>query len=87
MLNYNAEKKQMILNEIKNMYPSRMILNATQTVKILGISLRTFSRLIANEELNKLPKFKSEQVERKDGLKSNKYQFNIFDVAEFLSEN
>lgn len=79
----DSEKMKMVLNEIKTIYPNKMILNATQTSRIIGISLRTFSRIITNEEWNKLPPFRSEEQKRKDGMKSTKYQFSIFDIAEF----
>ncbi|AXX96043.1 hypothetical protein [Arcobacter ellisii] len=82
----NSEKVKMIINEIKAMYPNKMVLNATQMTRTIGISLRTFSRIIMAEEWSKLPPFKSEEVKRKDGMKSTKYQFNIFDIAEFLSK-
>lgn len=82
----NSEKLKMIIDEIKAIYPNRMVLNATQTTRIIGISLRTFSRIVMAEEWSKLPPFKSVEVKRKDGMKSTKYQFNIFDIAEFLSE-
>ena len=81
----NSEKIKMVIEEIKTIYPNRMVLNATQTSRIIGISLRTFSRIITNEEWNKLPPFRSEEQKRKDGMKSTKYQFNIFDIAEFLA--
>ena len=83
----NSEKVKMIIDEIKSIYPNKMVLNATQMTRIIGISLRTFSRIITSKELNKIPQFKSEEVKRKDGMKSTKYQFNIFDIAEFLSKN
>ncbi|RXJ69504.1 hypothetical protein CRV08_02030 [Halarcobacter ebronensis] len=83
----NTDKTQLILNEIKNMYPNKMILNASQVSKVLGISTRTFSRFIENEDWHKLPQFKSEACKRKDGTKYNKYQFNIFEIAEFLATN
>ena len=83
----NSEKMKMIIDEIKAIYPNRMVFNATQTARIIGISLRTFSRIITNEEFHKLPKFKSEEVKRTDDIKSTKYQFNIFDVADFLATN
>lgn len=82
----NSEKIKMIIDEIKAMYPNKIILNGTQTSRIMGISLRTFSRIVAAEEWNKLPPFKSEEVKRKDEMKSTKYQFNIFDIADFLSK-
>lgn len=82
----NSEKIKMIIDEIKAIYPNKMVLNATQMTRILGISLRTFSRIIIAEEWSKIPKFKSEGIKRKDGKKSTKYQFNIFDIAEFLSK-
>lgn len=81
----NTEKRQLILNEIKNMYPNKMILNGSQVSKVLGISIRTFSRFIENKDLDKLPYFKSVKIQRKDGLKYQKYQFNIFDIAEFIA--
>ncbi len=83
----DLEKKQMILQEIKTMYPNKIILNGSQTGKVLGISMRTFTRFISNKEFHKLPKFKSERIIRKDDMKNNKYQFNIFDIAEFLAKN
>ena len=83
----DLEKKQMILQEIKTMYPNRIVLNGSQTGKVLGISTRTFTRFISNEEFHKLPKFKSEKIIRKDDMKSTKYQFNIFDIAEFLAQH
>ena len=81
----NSEKVKMIIDEIKSIYPNKMVLNATQMTRIIGISLRTFSRIIASKEWNQIPQFKSEEVKRKDGMKSTKYQFNIFDIAEFLA--
>ena len=44
----NSEKIKMVIEEIKTIYPNRMVLNATQTSRIIGISLRTFSRIITN---------------------------------------
>ncbi|WP_066220384.1 hypothetical protein [Aliarcobacter cryaerophilus] len=81
----SSEKIKIVMEEIKTIYPNKMVLNATQTSRIIGISLRTFSRIITNEEWNKLPPFRSEKQKRKDGMKSTKYQFNIFDIAEFLA--
>ena len=47
----NSEKIKMVIEEIKTIYPNKMVLNATQTARIIGISLRTFSRIITNELL------------------------------------
>ena len=58
----NSEKVKMIIDEIKSIYPNKMVLNATQMTRIIGISLRTFSRIIASKEWNKIPQFKSEEV-------------------------
>ena len=58
----NSEKVKMIIDEIKSIYPNKMVLNATQMTRIVGISLRTFSRIIASKEWNKIPQFKSEEV-------------------------
>ena len=44
----NSEKVKMIIDEIKSIYPNKMVLNATQMTRIVGISLRTFSRIIAS---------------------------------------
>ena len=85
-LKTNIKKVKMIIDEIKSIYPNKMVLNATQMTRIIGISLRTFSRIITSKEWNKIPQFKSEEVKRKDGMKSTKYQFNIFDIAEFLAK-
>uniref|UniRef100_UPI004048E265 hypothetical protein n=1 Tax=Aliarcobacter sp. TaxID=2321116 RepID=UPI004048E265 len=83
----NTEKKELVLNEIKKMYPNKMILNASQVSKVLGISTRTFSRFIENEDWHKLPTFKSEELKRSDGLKYSKYQFCIFDIADFIARS
>lgn len=83
----NEDKMQLMVNEIKSLYPNKIILNGTQTAKVLGISTRTFSRFLTGKEWHKLPKFKSEKIERKGDIKNNKYQFNIFDIADFLSKN
>ena len=64
----NSEKIKMVIEEIKTIYPNKMVLNATQMTRIIGISLRTFSRIIASKEWNKIPQFKSEEVKRKDGV-------------------
>ncbi len=81
----NSEKIKMVIDEIKTIYPNKMILNATQTTRIIGISLRTFSRIITNEEWQKLPPFRSEEQKKKNVMKSTKYPFNMFDIAEFLA--
>jgi len=81
----NEEKMQLMINEIKSLYPNKIILNGSQVSRVLGISTRTFSRFVSSKEWDKLPKFKCEEIERKDDIKNNKYQFNIFDIAEFLS--
>ena len=81
----NPEKIEMIIKEIKAIYPNKIVLNASQTARVMGISTRTFSRLISNGESKKLPKFWSEELGRKDS-KNNKYRFNIFDIAEFLAK-
>jgi len=82
----NEEKMQLMINEIKSLYPNKIILNGSQVSKVLGISTRTFSRFISAKAWDKLPKFRCEEIERKGDIKNNKYQFNIFDVAEFLSK-
>ena len=82
----NKEKIEIILKHIHAMYPEKMILNATQTAKVIGISGRTLSRRIKDEQWDKLPSFKRETTERKD-IKTNKYEFSIFDIAEFLARN
>ena len=85
--NNKNKKIKMIIAEIKLMYPNRMVLNATQMTRIIGISLKTFSRIIIAEEWHKLPQFISEEVKRKDGMKYNIYRFNLFDVADFIAKN
>ncbi len=79
------DKTEYILNKIQQIFPNKMILNGNQTAKVLGISTRQFSRLVSNEEFDRLPKFKSEDIHKKDGRTSRKYQFNIVDIAEFLA--
>jgi len=80
----NKEKLQIVLEEIKKIYPNKIILNGTQTARVIGISSRQFTRLVTNKDYEKLPNFKSEEINRVDGTKSYKYQFKIFDIAEFL---
>lgn len=83
----NTEKMKIALEQINNMYPKKMILNGSETARILGISYRTFARIIEKNEIDKLPRFKSQKLTRANGLQNTKYTFNIFDVAEFLIKN
>ena len=83
----STEKMKVALESIKEIYPKKMILNGSQTATIIGISYRTFARLIENQNYDRLPKYRSEEVIRANGLKNTKYYFNIFDITEFLIKN
>lgn len=50
------------------------------------MSSTTFHEIIKNKELDKLPKFKSKEIIRKNGIPYRSYSFDIFDAAQFLAK-
>ncbi|RLA84867.1 MAG: hypothetical protein DRG78_00080 [Epsilonproteobacteria bacterium] len=75
------EKQQMHLQRIEMRFPSRTKLNQGQMLECINKSRSTFKRLIDSNKLHLLPKFIV--INGKNDYKS--YEFDIFDIAEFLS--
>lgn len=65
-------------------YGSKM--NKQQVCTEMGISSQTFQRKINENRLAELPKFKSGEIMRKNGVIYRKYHFTTLAVAEFIAE-
>lgn len=73
-----------ILEDLKNKY-NKYILSRKDILEILNISSSTFNNIIVTNHLYKLPKFST--LSYSNAHKNYElYQFNLYDVAEFLAE-
>ncbi|MFY9085565.1 hypothetical protein [Aliarcobacter cryaerophilus] len=86
MDNENNEKLEFYLRKIETIFPKKSKLNQRQYCQIEGMSSTTFHEIIKNKELDKLPKFKSKEIIRKNGIPYRSYSFDIFDAAQFLAK-
>lgn len=82
-----SNKLQFHLERIKNMFPEKSKLNQTQLCKVKGISTSTFNSIINSNTLEKLPKFEYKELVRSNGRIYRVYQFDVFDIAEYLADN
>jgi len=83
-----------ILAELMKKY-EKYLLSRKEILEILNISSSTFNNIITTNHLYKLPPFRTVSYSKKSfyqhkGITKDKnyelYQFNIYDVAEFLQE-
>ena len=82
----DKDKLEFYLKKIDGMFPKKSKLNQRQYCQIEGMSSTTFHEIIKNKELDKLPKFKSKEIIRKNGIPYRSYSFDIFDAAQFLAK-
>ena len=82
----DKEKLEFYLRKIEVTFPKKSKLNQRQYCQIEGMSSTTFHEIIKNKELDKLPKFKSKEIIRKNGIPYRNYSFDIFDAAQFLAK-
>ena len=82
----DKDKLEFYLKKIEGMFPKKSKLNQRQYCQIEGMSSTTFNEIIKNKELDKLPKFKSKEIIRKNGIPYRSYSFDIFDAAQFLAK-
>ena len=82
----DKDKLEFYLKKIDGMFPKKSKLNQRQYCQIEGMSSTTFHEIIKNKELEKLPKFKSKEIIRKNGIPYRNYSFDIFDAAQFLAK-
>ena len=80
------DKFEFYLNKIETKFPKKSKLNSRQYCEIKGICSSTFNYIIKKNELDKLPKFKSKEIIRKNGIPYRSYSFDIFDAAQFLAK-
>lgn len=83
----DKEKLEFYLRKIEATFPKKSKLNQRQYCQIEGMSSTTFNEIIKNNELDKLPKFKSKEIIRKNGIPYRSYGFDIYDIARFLANN
>ena len=83
----DKDKLEFYLKKIDGMFPKKSKLNQRQYCQIEGMSSTTFHEIIKNKELDKLPKFKSKEIIRKNGIPYRSYGFDIYDIARFLANN
>lgn len=69
------------LEKSRQRFQKKSKLNQRQYCQIEGMSSTTFYEIIKNKELDKLPKFKSKKIIRKNGIPYRSYSFDIFDAA------
>ena len=81
----DKEKLEFYLRNIEVTFPKKSKLNQRQYCKIEGMSSTTFHEIIKNNELDKLPKFKSKEIIRKNGIPYRSYGFDIYDIARYLA--
>lgn len=67
------------LQIIKDKYPGRAVLNKEEVCDLLRISPATLNRILAHNELDRIPKFK-----RFGNGPKARYLFPVNNVAEFL---
>lgn len=82
----DKDKLEFYLKKIEGMFPKKSKLNQRQYCQIEGMSSTTFHEIIKNKELDKLPKFKSKEIIRKNGIPYRSYGFDIYDIARFLAK-
>ena len=82
----DKDKLEFYLKKIEVTFPKKSKLNQRQYCQIEGMSSTTFHEIIKNKELDKLPKFKSKEIIRKNGIPYRSYSFDIFDAAQFLAK-
>ena len=82
----DKDKLEFYLRKIEVTFPKKSKLNQRQYCQIDGMSSTTFHEIIKNKELEKLPKFKSKEIIRKNGIPYRSYSFDIFDAAQFLAK-
>lgn len=73
------------MKDLKSRF-KKEILNAIDVYKLLGISSTTFKKYLQNGNLDAIPKFKTIKYKKNNGDIYTKYQFNLYDVAEFLAK-
>ena len=81
----DKDKLEFYLKKIDGMFPKKSKLNQRQYCQIEGMSSTTFHEIIKNKELDKLPKFKSKEIIRKNGIPYRSYGFDIYDIARYLA--
>ena len=81
----DKDKLEFYLKKIDGMFPKKSKLNQRQYCQIEGMSSTTFHEIIKNNELDKLPKFKSKEIIRKNGIPYRSYGFDIYDIARYLA--
>ena len=64
----DKDKLEFYLKKIEGMFPKKSKLNQRQYCQIEGMSSTTFHEIIKNNELDKLPKFKTKEIIRKNGI-------------------
>jgi len=70
---------------IEAMFPEKNLLNLGQSLKIIGKNRVQFKKLVDQNRLNELPKFKCTSIKRKDKA-YHLYQFKVYDLIKFLEE-
>lgn len=81
------DKFELHLERIKNLFPTKITLNQQQFCQVKGISTTKFNSLLTKNELYKLPPFKVETIQRKNGYPYRTYSFDIYDIAKYLANN
>lgn len=82
----DKDKLEFYLRKIEATFPKKSKLNQRQYCQIEGMSSTTFNEIIKNNELDNLPKFKSKEMIRRNGVPYRNYYFDVFDVAQFLAK-
>jgi hypothetical protein len=79
------EKLKYHLKHIESKYPGQSKLNLGQMLDCINMSRSTFKRRSDANRFDLLPTFKSQSHDRTVN-QYNTYQFDVYDIAEFLAK-
>lgn len=81
----NEEKFEFYLKKIEQKFPNKQKLNLGEMLQCINISRATFSRIVEANDLHKLPKIASKEEHQRSSSVYHTYQFDVYDIAQFLS--
>ena len=83
----SQNKLDFYLEKIEKLYPNKSKLNLGEMLNCINKSRATFKRIIEANELYKLPNISKKESCKRVGANYYTYQFDVYDIALFLSDN
>lgn len=81
----NQEKFEFYLNKIEMRFPNKVKLNAGEMLLSINMSRATFNRILKANDLHKIPLISSQKEYQRTGAPYNTYEFDVFEIAKFLT--